>query len=288
MGLLDDLEQAATRRRQEQDEQSRQKEQRELVFRTELDPAMQALQDFLNRLIEPLTALKPERIVQYELPGYGALVAQVVHEYQLDGAATSTMREITLRFVALLLTERCPQIDASGATRVKTVASALQKVHLGGLLNPRKDHTGEVVEASFRAKGKIPLSVHFIADAASGQVRVTFSNFEDLSAFTKVYAPAQFNEELFEIFARYITREDNGLTKEAISDRVRNSLRTKVQQEEIRRKFEERMYQKQQDEERERAEAADIGLRIRKQGGALFDKLKLSISGLIAKVTKKP
>lgn len=287
MGLLDDLEQAANRRKQEQDEQSRLKEQRELLFRTELDPAMQALQDFLGRLIEPLTALKPERIVQYELPGYGTLVAQIVHEYHLAGQASSTMREITLRFVALLLTERCPLIEAIGATRVKTIASALQKVHLGGIMNPRKDHSGEVVEASFRAKGKIPLSVHFMADAASGQVRATFTNFEDLSAFTKVYAPAQFNLELFEVFARYITREDDVLTKEAIPDKVRQSLRTKVQQEEIRRKFEERMYQKAQEEQREREEAANIGLRIKKQGGALMDKIKTGVSGLIAKLTKK-
>jgi hypothetical protein len=287
MGLLDDLEQAANRRKQEQDEQSRLKEQRELLFRTELDPAMQALQDFLGRLIQPLTALKPERIVQYELPGYGTLVAQVVHEYQLGGQATSTMREITLRFVAILLSDRCPLIEANGATRVKTVASALQKVHLGGIMNPRKDHSGEVVEASFRAKGKIPLTAHFVADAASGQLRATFSNFEDLSTFTKVYAPAQFNQELFEVFARYITREDDVLTREAIPDKVRQSLRTKVQQEEIRRKFEERMYQKAQEEQREREEAANLGLRIKKQGGALFDKLKSGVSGLIDKLTKK-
>lgn len=287
MGLLDDLEQAANRRRQEQDEQSRQKERREQVFRTELDPAMQSLQEFLTRLIEPLTTLKPERIVQYELPGYGTLVAQVVHEYALGGTASSTMREITLGFTAVLLSERCPLVEAQGVTRVRTIASALQKAHLGGIIEPRKDQSGEVVQASFRAKGKIPLGVHFVADAASGQMRATFSNFEDLGSFTKTYTPAQFNQELFEVFARYITREDNALTKEAISDRVRQSLRTKVQQEEIRRKFEERMYQQAQEEQRKREEAANIGLRLRKQGEALIDKLKTGIGGLLSKVTRK-
>lgn len=287
MGLLDQLEQEANRRRQEQEAQAREKESREMVFRTQLEPALVALQEFLGRLIKPLMDLKPERLVQYELTGYGTLVGQVVHEYQLGGSASGTMREVTLAFVAQLLSERCPLVEAKGATRVKTVASALQKVHLGGIQDPRKDGSGEVIEANFRARGKIPLSVHAIGEAQSGVIKLTFTNFEDFGSFTKTYTAAQFTPELFEVFARYITREDNELTKEAISDKVRQQLRNKIQQEEMKRRFEERMYQQQQEEQRRQEEESQLGLRLKKQGGALLDKLKSGLGGLLDKVRKK-
>lgn len=287
MGLLDDLEQAAQQRKLEQDEQARLKDERDRVYRTELEPAMQALQDFLGRLTKSLTELKPERIQEYDLPPYGTVVAAVVHEYKLTGSASAIAREIRLEFAANVLTERCPLVDAQGVVRVKAVTAALQKARLGGTGNARKDGNGEVVQASFRAKGKIPLTVHWQADAASGQVKATFSNFQDFSQFTKVYAPAQFNQELFEVFARYITREDNGLTQEAIPDRLRQHLRTKVQQEEIKRKWEEKLYQQQQEELRQREEDSKLGLRLKKQGEALLDKLKTGIGGLIAR-TRKP
>lgn len=286
MGLLDELEQAANRRKQEQDEQARQKDERDRVFKTELEPAMQSLQDFLGRLIKSLTDLKPERSQTYELAGYGQVLASIIHEYQLTHTGNSTMREVKLSFQANVLTERCPVVEAQGVTRVKTISAALQKARLSGMANPRKDSSGEIVEAQFRAKGKVQLTAHFVAEAATGQVKATFANFEDLGQFTKIYAPSQFNQELFETFALYITREDNALTKEAIPDRLRQSLRNKVQQDEIKRKWEDRLYQQQLEEEQKREEQSQLGQRIKKQGGALLEKLKSGLGGLFSKVKK--
>ena len=52
-----------------------------------------------------------------------------------------------------------------GASKVKTVAGAFQRYHLGGLLDPKKDASGEVISARFNAKGRITLSATFTADA---------------------------------------------------------------------------------------------------------------------------
>ena len=156
-------------------------------------------------------------------------------------------------------------------------------------LNPRKDSSGEIVEANFRAKGKIAAQLSTgIAEAATGQIKATFANFEDLvSVHEAVRTGNQFNEELFETFAHYITREDNALTKEAIPDRLRQSLRNKVQQDEIKRKWEDRLYQQQQEEEQKREENSQLGSRIKKQGGALLEKLKVGLGGLFSKVKKE-
>lgn len=286
MGLLDDLEQAAVRRKQEQEEQARQKDERDRVFRLELEPALSRLHDFFARLLKSLTDLKPERIQQYELPGYGTVYAQILHDYKLSNSGSATMREVRLDFIANVLSDRCPLIEAQGATRVRTINQALQKARLTGIQNPVKDASGEVVEATFRAKGRIPLSVHWIAEAATGQVKATFANFEDLTQFTKVYAPAQFTEELFETFAHYITREDNALTKESIPDKLRQSLRTKVQQEEIKRKWEEKLAQQRAEEEAKREEGSQLGNRLKQQGGALLDKIKTGIGGWLSKIKK--
>lgn len=287
MGLLDDLEQAAVRRKQEQEEAARQKDQRDHVFRTQLEPALNRLHEFFARLLKSLTDLKPERIQTYELPGYGSVFAQIVHEYKLSNAGSATMREVKLDFIANVLTDRCPLVEAQGATKVRTIMQALQKARLTGISNPRKDQSGETVEATFRARGRIPLSVHWIAEAATGQIKATFSNFEDLTQFTKVYAPAQITDELLETFANYVAREDNALTKESISDKLRQSLRTKVQQEEIKRKWEEKLAAQREEEEARREEESQLGSKLRKQGEALFDKIKSGIGGLLGKIRKK-
>src|SRR5579859_2192034 len=67
VGLLDELEQEAQKRRADADDAERRKAERDEVFRTKLDPGITALYDYLNKLIGNLKILQPKKSQRYAL-----------------------------------------------------------------------------------------------------------------------------------------------------------------------------------------------------------------------------
>lgn len=248
VGLLDELEQQAQQRKASADTAEKRKAEREEVFRTQLEPGMTALFEFLNKLIANLKLLQPKKQVRYDLVGYGEIVGYIEHEYDLKVSQQPASREITLGFPCVVASEECPTVEVLGASKVRTVAGAFQRYHLGGLLDPKKDGNGEVISARFNAKGRIPLSATFVADADSAAVRMSFVNFDSLGTATKNVAAAQLNEALFDSIGRYLMREPSNLFQEALSDHFRAQLRTKVQQDQIKRRWESKIGEQQKAE----------------------------------------
>jgi hypothetical protein len=241
VGLLDELEQEAQKLKATSDDAAKRKAEREEIFRTKLDPSMVALYEYLTKLVSSLKVLQPKKQLRYTLTGYGDIVGYVEHEYELQVTQQPDSKEITLSYPCLVANEECPTVEIQGATKVATVAGAFQRYHLGGLLDPKKDVTNQIVSAKFKAKGRIPMTATFSADADSAVVKMQFVNFDSLGIATKSIAPAQLNEELFDDIGRYLTHEPNGLFREALSDSYRNQLRTKVQQEQIKRRWESKI-----------------------------------------------
>lgn len=248
MGLLEDLEQEAERRKAGLDEVGRQKQERESLYKNQLDPAMQALYEFLGRLVGNLKFLKPRTACHYVVPGYGEVVAYVDHEYDLRTSAQQLTREITLYFNCVVASEECAPLEVQGAPKIKALNAMFQKFRLAGLAETRKDDSGEVTHATFRARGKIPLSVTINADAESAAVRLSFTNFESLGTVTKSIAPQQFNDQLFDDLARFIAREPSGLFREDLPDEFRKQLQQRIQKEQMRRKWETRIADQQREE----------------------------------------
>jgi hypothetical protein len=241
VGLLDELEHEAQKLRASSDDAAKLKAEREEIFRTKLDPTMIALNEYLNKLVASLKVLQPRKQLRYTLIGYGEIVGYIEHEYELQVTQQPDSKEITLSYPCLIANEECPTVEVQGATKVATVAGAFQRFHLGGLMDPKKDVTNQIVSAKFKAKGRITMSATFSADADSAVIKMQFVNFDSLGAATKSVAPAQLNEELFDDIGRYLTHEPNGLFREALSDSYRNQLRTKVQQEQIKRRWESKI-----------------------------------------------
>lgn len=248
MGLLDELEQQAQQRRATSDDAAKLKAEREQIFRTKLDPSMVALFEYLTKLVSSLKVLQPKKQLKFDLIGYGEITGYVEHEYDLQVNQQPDSKEITLSYPCLIANEECPTVEVNGASKVSTVAGAFQRYHLGGLMDPKKDVSNQVVSAKFKAKGRITLTATFSADADSPGIKLQFINFESLGTATKNVLPAQLNEELFDDIGRYIAHEPNGLFREALSDSYRNQLRTKVQQEQIKRRWESKISAQQQTE----------------------------------------
>jgi hypothetical protein len=248
MGLLDDLEQEAQRRKASLEDAQRRKLEGETVYKTRLEPAMQALNDYVARLVENLKFLKPRTAQRYALPGYGDVVGYVDHEYDLKLETQPLARQLTLSFQCLVATEECAPLEVQGASKVKAMNATFQKYRLGGPIEARKDDAGEIVQATFRPRGKIPMQAVIAADAESGAARMSFTNFDGFGTVTKVAGADQFNDALFENLARYLAREPSNLLKEELPDELRKQLQQKVQQEQIRRKWEQKMLEQQHDE----------------------------------------
>jgi hypothetical protein len=104
------------------------------------------------------------------------------------------------------------------------------------------------VSARFNAKGRITMTAAFLGEAESAAVKMTFTNFESLGMVTKTVAAAQLNDVLFDDIGRFLTREPNSLMHEVLSDAYRLQLRSKVQQDQIKRRWENKINEQQQTE----------------------------------------
>ena len=248
MGLLDELEQEAQRLKATADDASKRKAEREQAFHTQIEPGLGALYEYLQKLTASLKILKPKKQQRYALNGYGEVVGYIEHDYDLKISAQPGSREIKLSFPCLVAAEECATIEVQGANKVRTVAGAFQRLHLGGMLDPKKDASGETVSARFNAKGRITLSATFSGDAESGVVKMSFVNFDSLGTVAKTATGAQLNDELFDDIGRFLTREPNTLLSEELPDSYRMQLRTKVQQDQIKRRWENKINEQQEDE----------------------------------------
>jgi len=248
VGLLDELEQEAQRRKATADDAGKRKAEREQTFLTQIEPGLGALYEYLQKLTASLKVLQPKKQQRYVLNGYGEVVGYIEHDYDLKISAQPGNKEIKLSFPCAIAGEECPTIEVQGASKVKTVAGAFQRYHFGGMLDPKKDASGEIVSARFNAKGRITMSATFSGDADSAVVKMTFTNFDGLGTVAKTATGAQLNDELFDDIARSLTREPNTLLSETLPDAHRMQLRTKVQQDQIKRHWENKINEQQQDE----------------------------------------
>ncbi len=261
MGLLDELEQEAQRRKASLGDVERAKVEREEAFRTRLDPGLQAFHEYLARLTANLVFLKPKIQVRFELPGYGGVVADVEHEYELRANSPSALsREVVLRMSAVVATDECPVVEVSGAARIRTLNGFFQKVRLAGISETKKDESGELVQATFRARGKVALCVAAAADGDSGVARLSFTNLDGFGTIAKTVSAQQFDEKLFDEVGRFVTGEPNSLFREPLPEDFRKQLATRVQQEQLKRKWESKIFQ--QAPEAERAQR-DAGLKVK-------------------------
>jgi hypothetical protein len=279
VGLLDELENEAQRRKSEEDSAIALKVARESAYRTTLEPAMGALLAYLRELVAKLKVLQPKIAIRHKLAGYGDVVGYVEHEYEVHEHRLPSAKEITLSFFCAVAPSECPTIQVEGANRVRALSTLFQRHRLGAPLAPVKDSTGEIVSATFKAKGRIPLTAVFSADTMTGQLRLTFTNFDDLSAVTKNVAPENVNEALYDEIGRYVMREPTRLLREELPEDYRTQLRARVQQQEIKRRWESRNTSRQQEE---------IAMLKREHGfGASFNKIGDAMGKLRGLVGRK-
>ncbi len=248
MGLLDELQQQAQQRQANDEDAAKRKAGREEIYRTRLEPGMSALHEYLKKLVDNLKIVQPRKPACYSLGGYGEIVGYVEHEYDLRIERQPTSVQLTLRYPCVIAPAECPRMDVQGSAKVRAVSQAFHRHHLGGLLESRKDANGEITAATFQARGKLKLSATFSTDADSALVRMRFVNIDGLDDVTRHVSADQFNDALFDEIGRYLTREPNSLFREDLPDDYRMQLRTQLQQDQIKRRWESNINDRQDTE----------------------------------------
>ncbi len=282
MSLLDQLSKQSEQRKTGLSDAESLLAGRESNFKS-LEVSIQQFKAYLDQLTK-LLAEHPEKIQQhYEIPGYGTITAIIAHDYVVRvNAINKGSVEVSVSFNANVQSELCPSIEVQGVSRVQTIKALFDKHRIPALLDAKKDASGSISQAVFRARGKIPLSIVALTELSTGQLKLSLSNFEDLGTSIKNYTAEQFNEQLFDQIGHYLARKDNELTKEKLPDSVLKKLRQTAQQNEMRRKWEEKLNQQAEDAEQARLEAEEqnkFANRLIAQGKSLVGRL----TGLIKK-----
>ena len=282
MSLLDQLAKQSEQRKTGLSEAESLVAGRESNFKS-LETSIQQYKDYLDQLTK-LLAEHPEKVQQrYEIPGYGTITALIAHDYVVRlNAINKGSIEVTLNFNANVQSELCPSLEVQGVSRIQTIKALFDNHRIPAMLDAKKDASGAISQAVFRARGKIQLSIVALAELSTGQLKLSLSNFEDLGSSIKTYTAEHFNEQLFDQIGHYLARKDNELTKEKLPDNVLKKLRQTAQQNEMRRKWEEKLSQQAEEAEQARLEAEaqnNFSNRLIAQGKSLVGKL----AGLIRK-----
>lgn len=248
MSLLKALEAEAERKRQERAEAEQRGSDIEAQFHQQVRPALTRLHDAFQRFANSLMELRPATELHFEVPGYGSFSAVVEHDYGIAMDPRASVAELTLSFHATI-DPQAPEVELSGAPLIRSVQELFQEAGISAFKNGKRDVKGHFVQATFKPRGKVPLQVRVSGDTTSSEIRVLLRNFEALGQISKSYPMEDFDEALFDRLLRYIARTDNELTREQLPDKVRTTLRTKVQQEQLRRKWEDQIYQQRLREE---------------------------------------
>jgi hypothetical protein len=248
MGLLDELEKEAERRRAGDDEQEKAREERERIYREACEPAMQALAEYLGELFKKVQTLKTRTRLSFDLPGYGVVVAETEPEYQFRQTREPGRIRLEIVGVAQVLSEECPLLQVDGVSKVKAMNRLFQQCRLGGMQPMLKDEAGEVSSASFRARGKIDMSGEIEANAGSAQIRLSLTNFEGYVTNTRSFPPERLTEDFFDGIGRYLLCQSSAALKESLPEDVRSQLKARLAQQELKKRWEDKLAERQKAE----------------------------------------
>jgi len=278
MSLLNQLAQIAEQRKLGENEADSLRAGREAGYAL-LQVKLGELTEYLTNLTTLLRESNDVVTQNYEFPGYGTVVSQIAHDYKItQGPPNKSSLEVRLEFSANILVEQSPIVVTQGLSRYQAVKAVFDKHRVSGMQDVKKDASGVVQSATFKARGKVAISLVASSDSQSGALRLQLSNFEDLADSLKSFNANQVDEKLFDLIGHYVARRDNELTREKLSHDLLKKLRHTAQHNEMRRKWEEKLANQAEEAEvaRRKAEQANtLSNRLISQGKSLLGRLGL-------------
>lgn len=250
MSLLKSLEAEAERLRVQKAAEIAELGDRQQHYEKVLLPALRALHNYLERVCHGLTEVGTEQLLEHSVTGYGVLTARVEHRYKVQLDERVRAAELTVQAEAEILGARCAEVTIEGANRIRGLMDLFQQAGVTALRNGQRDNRGQWVQASFKPRGKLPLKLTLLSEPTSSDLRLTLAGFESLAIIQKVIPIEALDEAMFERIGRYVACRDHALTREQLPDKFHHSLKQKVHQEALRRRWEDQLhYQRLREQE---------------------------------------
>lgn len=284
MGLLDELEQEAARRRGNAQDADAQREARDRLWAEQTRPALEQLTEYLKKLAQNLAFLERRIRATYQVPGYGEVVAYADGPFDVrDTAPGKHQIELVFECVAQASPEESTQVQADTAAKVRMVNGVLQQHRLSGMQDTSKNANGDVTSAKFQARGRIPLAMNVAASRESNTVRIQFTNIEAFGTTARTFTAEQLTPELFDSIGRYLMREDQSFARESIRDDVRKQLQSQVQRDQVRRDWEQHLARQLSEDEARVLSLMSVGA----SPGAFIGKVRLGIARVFGSGRKR-
>ncbi|HET9048015.1 MAG TPA: hypothetical protein VFN29_03495 [Chiayiivirga sp.] len=240
MGLLDELEQEAARRNADEAGEA-ERLAREKHWKEQLQPAAVRLGEYLTRFGKSLVAAERRIRLSYAIAGYGEVVAFGEAPFDCRIVPGAAQHEIEFVFAAQASPGDCTLVVADTPSKVRFIGGILQNHHLSGLHDVSKNANGEVISGRFQARGRIPVKVHAVASAESGNLKLSVSNVEAFGILTSTWTADALTDEAFDRIGRYLLRDLPTLSREKLDANTRRQLQSQIQRDQIKREWEAKL-----------------------------------------------
>lgn len=225
LSFLDRLKHEADQQKAQAEAAARDRDARESRYLGEIEPRMKTLTTYLEGLVATLLEVKPTLHIILPVAGYGDLGVEPHWDYQIAHERRHRSFLISMSWTLRVDPERTPLVRADGPAKVKTLTSLFRQHHLGGIKEEKRTALGEVLSASFHARGFIKARMQAQISAEDPILKLLFENASWLGSSRRQMGWDQINERLFDRIARFIVREDDSLFAEELSEELLQRLR---------------------------------------------------------------
>jgi len=229
MGILDELKQQASEKRQQEGVDESRRLAQDERYREELLPKMQEIHTFLKQFIEHMNYVKPEVRVSVYDDGQRGLNDLLQSDYHLstdEHGGQSNLRNLDyIRLAYHCFAEGEHRYTLVGKQNVENEMHMLSDAGISYSHGPVRENVQPEMVEEFSVLRKVPVMFEFRADAYSMQINLTIRNHESLGTRHYEIGLQQIGEPFMEEMANYILRRNNTFMTTSFSGDERKQLR---------------------------------------------------------------
>lgn len=237
MSLLDELQVRADKLRLDEQERHKNLQLEQDFYDAELKPVMLVAYQYLSKLIENLTLVKPKITASYPLnpeDKSGITLNQTDYEFIFDHGERP--HQLDIRCVCTL--DRPVEFFLPSKTAVLKHSELLDDYRFFYHRRDRRDQTHDVSGATFILEGPMPVHIRIEASPADQCIYVHLRNLEPQPYKRYKFSADKIDSALLERIAKVLVREESMLVEVEVSEDFRSELRRRLEIENRRREEE--------------------------------------------------
>jgi hypothetical protein len=222
MSTLDNIRKLAEEAKiAEQELSQRQGELRER-YAIDIQPTLEKVFVFLVEIEEHLNYLKPEILVDYNVPGFGQLSEMLQGDYHIPKGRRGVLERVPFTFACTsgqTLTRKIDNNERFMAAVEKLERDGLEFDSTRALSSDSTSQGGTIV-----IKGNVPVSIVLTGQLESSNIELSIKNYFDIGQIKSELKPEEIDQAFFDELGKFILREDNQFLTVRLSEEQRTHL----------------------------------------------------------------